>query len=539
MGAQVADTTRTADSVFVPYSQEGSAGTSEEEANLSQVFLGAFKTILDYHQTTFSDSLLWEEALDGLIEGLDDPYAAVFTPSEYGEFQEDNTGNYAGIGVQISRLNDRVTITAVFRQTPAEEAGMIVGDRIRAVDGVDARDWTLDQARDSIRGEVGTVVRVTVDRDGIREPLTFPIRRDEVHVSAVTATTLHDSLGYIQVDRIARGSATEVDSAFALLRDTKGIILDLRRNPGGYLVESLSMADLFLDRGMTLASARSRDPGKPGEMQEDSWQARLPARIQNKTLVVLVDRFTASAAEIVAGAIQDHDRAVVMGERTFGKGVVQTVLPLPGGRRIRLTTGSWFTPMGRSLHIARDGQGRPLVGEDPDSIPYVTTPAGRKLRSDGGVYPDLTVDVDTLTSVEQTLLVEASNAGIPLIVRIEEFAFEQAQQARDTQGVTAPEAVAAFLDDGALQDFLKALEDEGLSSETLQDPQAVAYLTWRTRMSIARRMDDQAHALEYQAERDPVLAEAITLLQAVDSQTELFAAVEARSQGMGAEPQGR
>ena len=242
--AQVADTTR----VAPPSSQNASPQADPG----SQLFLGALRSILDYHQTTFSDSTLWEEALKGLIRGLNDPYAEVFTPEEYGAFEEGNTGDYAGIGVQITRLNQRVTITAVFRQTPAAEVGLMVGDQIVAVEGVDSREWSTDQARDAIRGEIGSEVNLTVAREGLGETITLPIRRSRVHVSAVTASTVHDSLGYILVDRVARGSAAEVDSAFAVLRDAKGIILDLRRNPGGYLVESLSMADLFLERGQTL-----------------------------------------------------------------------------------------------------------------------------------------------------------------------------------------------------------------------------------------------------------------------------------------------
>ncbi|MFC1662029.1 S41 family peptidase, partial [Gemmatimonadota bacterium] len=405
--AQVVDTTRVADStqarapVFSAHTAETATGI--QAVPESQVFLGAFKSILDHHQTTFSDSTLWEQALEGLIEGLNDPYAAVFTAEEFGAFQEENTGDYVGIGVQITRLNERVTVTAVFRQTPADMAGLTVGDRIVGVNGVDAHLWSVDQARDSIRGEVGSSVNVAVERDGLAEPITLPIQRAQVHVSAVEASMVYDSLGYILVDRVARGSAAEVDSAFRVLKDAKGIVLDLRGNPGGYLVESLSMVDLFLARDQPMAITRSRAVGQPNQLDEETYRARLPARIQGKPIVVLVDRFSASAAEIVAGALQDHDRALVLGERTFGKGVVQTVLPLPGERRIRITIGSWHTPLGRSLHIPRDFEGRPLE-EEPDTYPVITTDAGRALRADGGVYPDLVVEVDTLTTPARELL---------------------------------------------------------------------------------------------------------------------------------------
>lgn len=496
-----------------------SSGSEVRAVPESQVFLGAFKSILDFHQTTFSDSALWENALDGLIEGLNDPYAEIFTAEEYGAFEENNTGDYAGIGVQITRLNQRVTITAVFRETPAAGVGLMVGDRIVGVGGHDAREWTVDQARDSIRGEVGSVVEVTVERTGLGEAITLPIRRDQVHVSAVTATLLQDTLGYIQVDRVARGSAAEVDSAFAVLKDAKGMILDLRRNPGGYLVESLDMADLFLQPTQPLASTRSRTPHEADATQEQSFRARFPARIPEKPLVILVDGYTASAAEIVAGALQDHDRAVVLGERTFGKGVVQTVLPLPADRRLRITTGDWMTPLGRSLHIPRDLEGRPLARES-DTFQVVRTAAGRSLRADGGVYPDLVVQDDTLTTAEQRLLIESARAGIPLTLRLAEFAFQEAQKALDGSGNREmdPDVVVALME---------ALREEGVPSDVLDHPDVRRYLDWTARIDFAMRTDRQSHALELRAERDRVLAAAIRFLAEAESQSDLFAAVEA------------
>jgi len=520
-------------SLFIPLGVEGQAGdtiqgqpTVSRDSDIpavteSQVFLGAFKSILDYHQTTFSDSALWENALEGLLEGLDDPYAEVFTPEEYGAFEENNTGDYAGIGVQITRLNQRVTITAVFRQTPADQVGLMVGDRIVAVDGNDSRDWPVDQARDSIRGEVGSVVELTIERQGLSESMTLPLQRDQVHVSAVTATLFQDSLGYIQVDRVARGSAAEVDSAFVVLKDAKSIILDLRRNPGGYLVESLNMADLFLEPQQSLASTRSRTPGEANAMSEQSFQARLPARIPHKPLVILVDEYTASAAEIVAGALQDHDRAAVLGERTFGKGVVQTVLPLPGERRIRLTTGDWMTPLGRSLHIPRDLEGRPLT-ENSDSFPVVQTAAGRSLRADGGVFPDLLVQDDTLTTPEQRLLIESARAGVPLGLRIAEFAFQEARKALEGAG---PQE----LDPASVEKLVEALRKEGVPGDVMDHPEVRQYLDWRARIDFANRVDHQDHALEFLSERDRVLASAIRFLENAGTQSELFAAVEAEA----------
>ncbi len=295
----------------------------------AQTFLGAFQAIRDYGLQAVGDSALWDRAVDGLIRELADPYAQVFTPEQFDQFQEDNTGNYAGIGVQITNLNEAITITAVFRGTPAERSGIQVGDLIIGVNDHSTEGWTTGQASDSIRGRVGSPVTLSLAREGLMAALTPTIRRDSVHVPAVVSGLVGPDVGYIGLDRVARASSQEVDSALVRFRAARGVILDLRGNPGGYLDESLMIGDLFLDRGLRLASAESRVPGEGGRNQDETWDARLPDRFPDKPVIVLVDRFSASAAEIVAGALQDHDRALVIGERTFGKGVFQNVFRRP------------------------------------------------------------------------------------------------------------------------------------------------------------------------------------------------------------------
>lgn len=481
----------------------------------SQVFLETLQTILDYHATSFSDSALWEGAIEGLLEGLDDPYAYVFTPEEVAEFTETNTGDYAGIGVQITELNDRVTITAVYRGTPAYEVGLMMGDQIVEVNGENSVDWTNRKASEVIRGEPGTMVEVSVAREGFPQPIPHQIRRAQVHIPAVIADMVRDSVGYIQLDRFARGAAQEVDSSLTFLSGAKGYILDLRGNPGGFLAESLNLADVFLNRRLRLASTRNRVPGPGGEMEEESWHARVSPRIVGKPIVVLVDRFSASASEIVAGALQDHDRAVILGEPTFGKGVVQTVLPLPAGRQLRITTGSWYTPLGRSLQRARDRSGS-LIPVDPDTIPVVVTARGREIRAGGGIFPDLEIENDTLRTVEQEMLVSAVRAQVPLTLRLTEFSFGIAQEVRD--GRSQPVVGQARFDA-----FLGGLIEEGLPEEAVSSPIAREYLIWRAKVVLGNRLGDTAMEKETQAERDLVLAEAIRLIERAGTQDELFA----------------
>ncbi len=484
----------------------------------AQTFLGALQAIRDYGLQILGDSALWERALDGLINELDDPYAQVFTPEQFAEFRESNTGNYAGIGVQITNLNEAITITAVFRGTPAERAGLQVGDLIIGVNDVNTEGWTTGVVSDSIRGKVGTSVRLAIARQGLMAPLTPSIRRDSVHVTAVVSGLVGTGIAYIGLDRVARASSQEVEAALQEFGTARGVILDLRGNPGGYLDESLRIGDLFLDEGSRLASAESRTPGGTGRSQDEVWNSRMPDKIPGTPVVVLVNRFSASASEIVAGALQDHDRALVLGERTFGKGVFQNVFRLSEDRHLRLTTGEWYTPLGRSLHRPRTGQGRPFP-EDPDTFPVVTTGAGRELIAGGGVFPDVQIANDTLTLAERELQTQAARDQVPLALRIEEFAFAQAEARR-----TAGEEPG--IDAAAMQAFLTALVEEGVEARYVEDPGIIDYLEWRVSQRVAERMDRMGLGTEIRSQRDPVLAHAIRLLEEADTQSELYAAAD-------------
>ncbi|MDE2793217.1 MAG: S41 family peptidase [Gemmatimonadota bacterium] len=494
------------------------------ETDEARVFLEAFRTISRFHSSALGDSVLWERALQGLIEQLDDPYATVFTPVEYDQFREQTTGNYAGIGVQIGRLGARVTVTAVFRGYPADGAGMMVGDRIVWVEGHDATDWSLDQARDSIRGPPGTVVRIRVARDGIQDPIPMDIVRDNVHVSALEATEIEDGVAHIAIERIARGVAGELAETLTEYDDASSVIMDLRGNPGGYLDEALDLVDLLLAPGQTVASAEGINTW--GEVERQSFPASSPPLLADKPFIVLVDGYSASAAEIIAGALQDHDRAVVVGQRTFGKGVVQTVYPLPAGRQIRITTGSWFTPLGRSLHRARHHDGT-LVAEDETAAERVATASGRLLRTGGGVFPDLEVPLDSLKQEELALLNDANRAQLPFNVRIEEYAFELAKDAIAAGG-------AVRLPSSAFDDLARTLVEDGMDAEVVNNPVARAYLDWRTQMRYLDRADARSLALLVQSERDTALAEALRLARSARTPGELFALVgEGTSESSG------
>ena len=394
-----------------PYADVLEALEPFAESAEPEVLAQAVARISDLGMDGVSDSTVWEAAIDGLISALDDPYAELFTETESDVWEEETTGNYSGIGLQITLLNNQVTVTAVFRSTPAKQVGIIVGDIIVGVNANDASDWTTGMAADSIRGPVGSDVLVKVRRSGFEEPIGFDITRAQVHVPAVHYGVLESGIGYVLLDRVARNAAQEMNSALAELVNTRGLIIDVRRNPGGFLDESLMLADLFLKPGSALASTVQRIPDAEAyRMETDTYNDRWPQLVQDLPIVVLVDRFTASGAEIIAGALQDFDRALVLGERSFGKGVVQTVMPLPHSRRLRFTIGRWHTPLGRSLQRARDSQFTPLE-EDLDTFPRVTTAEGRELINGGGIFPDLEVAGDTTTLAERELIRAVKRAG--------------------------------------------------------------------------------------------------------------------------------
>jgi carboxyl-terminal processing protease len=505
-----------------PPTADTTARGGDVQDHEAQVLADAINVISLRHLSAFRDSTLWEAAIQGMVASLNDPYAELYTPAAADQYDEATTGNYSGVGMQITLLNDQVTITAVFKRTPAAEAGIQVGDVIVGVDEHDASHWSTGMAADSIRGPVGSQVNVRIQRAGYDAPIPFDITRREVHVPAVYAGTMEDNIAYVQLDQVRRNAAQEMDDALKHIGDARGLIIDLRHNPGGFLDESLMLADIFLKPGSILASTAQRVPGAPvAQRDTETARDRYPAEVPNLPIVMLVDGYTASGAEIFAGALQDYDRALVVGERSFGKGLVQTVMSLPYGRKLKFTSGVWMTPLGRSLQRPRDKEFHPLP-EDPDTFPKVRTPAGRELTTAGGIFPDLPVAEDTLTVNERALIKAAGDAKFPLGVRMAEFSFKIAQQ---LQSAHQPPG----LDQARLDEFVKSLETEGLPASVVEAPGVREYIGWQVRMNIADRMEDYGAEADVRMARDPALAEAVKLLKSSTTQAQLFQAAHAEA----------
>lgn len=352
---------------------------------------------------------LYEKAARGLVKELGDPYTELFTPKQMEEFSRNTNGRYAGIGMQITSLNGYVTVDKVFPNSPAEGGGVQEGDRIAVIDTFQARGWSTQQAQNKLLGEIGTPVTVTFSRPGVPQPIKINFKRAEIHVPAVAyRMMLDDRVGYVPLTRFSEQTTQDIAESVLELKKkgAKGIVIDLRGNPGGILDEAFSMSNLFLPKGKELLSVRGRGSFEKYVAERDPLSPDIP-------LVVLVDGGSASASEIVAGALQDYDRALVLGTTSFGKGLVQSVYNLDGGYALKITTGKWYTPSGRSIQKERkfnaDGQ---FVEVQPDSLetdsvrkarPLYKSASGRTLYGGGAITPDVIVPGDTISTKEQVL----------------------------------------------------------------------------------------------------------------------------------------
>ena len=292
-----------------------------------------------------SEEELTRGAIKGMVEALkkgEDPYALFYSPQSYKEFQNYTTGQFSGIGVWLKNKGGTLEIVSVLPSTPALEAGLKSGDRIIQIDGKDASDQNVDEAVTRIKGPEGTDVRLTVERDG--SSLDFTITRQAIELPNLQARVQDSDLGYVRLFGFARGAGKELQNRVKQMIDkgVEGVVLDLRDNGGGLFSEAIEVASVFLEGGEVVTYKERSEP-------EIVYEAE-GAAFDDLPLVVLVNEGTASASEIVAGAFQDRDRAILVGSKTFGKGSVQEVFPLGDASALKFTTGAYETPAGRDIN---------------------------------------------------------------------------------------------------------------------------------------------------------------------------------------------
>lgn len=379
-----------------------------EVAKSLDIFATLFKEVNAYYVDEVEPQKLIRKGIDGMLESLD-PYTDYIPEDEMESFRITTTGQYGGVGALIGIVNKRTVITHPYKNFPAQKIGIRVGDEIVAVDGKNVQGKTTSEISALLKGQPKTEVEVRVKRYGKKDDLVFRIKRERISVSNVTFYGLvENEIGYIKLDDFTPGASREVADAVVELKNkgAKKLILDLRENPGGLLHEAVNIVSLFIPKGLEVVSTK----GKVAEWNKVYKTLNNPIDTEIP-MVVLTSEGSASASEIVAGALQDYDRAVLVGQKTFGKGLVQTTRPLSYNSQLKVTTAKYYIPSGRCIqeldytHRKEDG----TVEKFADSLKHeFKTKNGRKVFDGGGLDPDISIEKDYLGTVTIALL----NSGL-------------------------------------------------------------------------------------------------------------------------------
>ena len=287
-----------------------------------------------------------DSAINGLLQSLD-PYSSYMSPEIFQEMQTETSGEFGGLGIEVSMEAGVVKVITPIDDTPASKAGIKAGDYIVKIDNVQVQGKSLSEAVDLMRGLVGTDIELTVRRRGVKKALTFNITREIIEVQSVKSDLLENNIGYIRLTSFNDNSSDQIKKKIKKLKENenlKAFILDLRNNPGGLLTQAIKISDFFLDNG-EIVSTKSRK-----KSENRKWFAKKGDITDGKTLVVLINYGSASASEIVAGALKDHKRAIILGENSYGKGSVQSIIPLKNKGAIRLTVAKYYLPSGKSIY---------------------------------------------------------------------------------------------------------------------------------------------------------------------------------------------
>ena len=321
--------------------------SANEESIYDKIDL--FSEVLDKVNNEYVEEIDHSEAMDAAINGVLqslDPYSAYMSPEIFKEMQTETSGEFGGLGIEVGMEFGVVKIISPIDNSPAEEAGVKAGDYIVKINDIQVQGKTLTEAVELMRGPVGSTIKITVRRRGIKKAIIFNITREIIKIESVKSKIIEDTVGYIRLTSFNENSADQIKEKIKELRQNKKIekyILDLRNNPGGLLSQAIKISDFFLNNG-EIVSTKSRK-----KKENRKWFARKGDIIDGKTLIVLINYGSASAAEIVAGALKDHKRAILIGEKSFGKGSVQSVIPLNNKGAIRLTISKYYLPSGKSI----------------------------------------------------------------------------------------------------------------------------------------------------------------------------------------------
>ncbi|MCB0487470.1 MAG: S41 family peptidase [Cyclobacteriaceae bacterium] len=374
-----------------------------EIAKNLDIFASLFKEVNALYVDEVNPNKLIRTGIDAMLESLD-PYTNFIAEDEVETYRTLNTGQYGGIGAVTRVIGNRTVVTMVYEGYPAHTNGLKIGDEVIKMDGIELSKLTIEEANQLMRGQLGTSVKLEVKRAGVNNPIELEFKREKVKISNVPYSGMvSKNIGYVQLADFTPDAGKEVKNAVVNLKSqgATGIILDLRDNPGGLLFEAVNICNIFLPKGKKIVTTRGKteDSNVAYETLNNPVDLEIP-------VAVLINRGSASASEIVAGTLQDYDRAVVIGEKSFGKGLVQLSRPLSYNSQVKITTAKYYTPTGRCIQVLDYSHRRDdgSVGSIPDSLKKAfKTTNGRVVYDGGGIDPDMVIDGDEIATLTQVL----------------------------------------------------------------------------------------------------------------------------------------
>lgn len=499
--------------------RQGGGQPEQSVYQQARMFDDVLSHVAGYYVDSLDERQLYRMAIDGMLRELRDPYTSFLDGRELRTLNEQTSGNYGGVGLQIEVRDGAIVVVAPLPESPAERAGFRTGDRIVQVDDSSTSRWNQDRAVRALRGPAGSDVTLKVDRAGVQDVITYHLTRAVIHSRAVRlATMLEGGVGYIELAGFSEATGRELTQAIDSLKAAgmRALVLDLRWNPGGLLEEGIQVSDLFLDPGQAIVSTRGRAQGA-----SRSYSDRSPQRYPTLPLIVLVNGATASASEIVAGALQDHDRAVIVGTTSFGKGLVQSVFPLSNSASLKMTTSKWFTPSGRniqrSFHTSDDRDpDEEIVRADSAAPDTFRTDRGRHMRGGGGISPDVVVRPDSAQVVARLRLQAALGKNVPKYTdALAAFALEPSRR----QSISGPMFQVTPV---MREQFFALLRQRGIDLDQQTIEASWPFIETQLADQTARFVFGRAGEVRRQSIDDPVLATATRLAARAHTPAELF-----------------
>lgn len=504
------------------------AGVDADARRNARTFQRVIQLISRYYVDSLDESQLYDMAIDGMLDQLNDPYTSFLRRQGFQELSINTTGSYGGVGLRIDLRDGWVTVVTPIADSPAERAGLTSGDQIVEIEGRSTKGWSTQDAADVLRGDPGTRTEMTVVRAGFADSLHFTLTRDHIHVNSVEGVMMLGSdVGYMRLITVSEDAATETRQAVDSLRamGARTLILDLRGNPGGILDQGVALADLFLDRNEVVVETRGRAPQATA-----TYRAEQDERWPDLPVVALVNRQTASAAEILAGALQDHDRALLVGTPTFGKGVAYFFLPLTETEAVTVTSSRWYTPSGRSIQ-RQSSNAHPRTREMQalaaapvaDSTAVFVTDGGRRIQAgSGGIQPDVVVTPDTLTDAERAFA-DALGSKVPVYNNVMS---RYALEAKGEHLVESPDFRAT---DAMLHGVLDLLHERGVEMDSATFFGAKDLIAERLESELTRYAFGREAELRRLVLRDRQVERAVSLLERSRTPEELITRVGAEA----------